>query len=73
MAPENQAALLIVDFLQVIKGPLPEAAITAKRCALIAAAKIKNQLTTNLSNELSGTHAIYWDKVEQSIKNFNIC
>ena len=41
---------------------------TAKQCALIAIDEIKEQLITNLSNDISGIHAIYWEKVKQKIE-----
>lgn len=41
----------------------------AKACALIAAHKIKEELTRNLSNDDSAIHAIYWLKVIGEIKS----
>jgi len=40
----------------------------AKECALIAARKIKQELIDALDNEVSGIHAIYWNKVIQEIE-----
>jgi hypothetical protein len=40
----------------------------AKDCALIAVDEIKEQLLTNLSNDVSAIHAIYWEKVKQELQ-----
>jgi len=40
----------------------------AKECALIAVDEVKEQLTSHLDNEISGIHAIYWEKVKQEIE-----
>ena len=41
---------------------------TCKECALIAVDEVKEQLTSNLDNEVSAIHAIYWEKVKQEIE-----
>jgi methanogenic corrinoid protein MtbC1 len=40
----------------------------AKECAVEAVNEIKEQLITNLDNEISAIHAIYWEKVKQEIE-----
>jgi hypothetical protein len=40
----------------------------AKKCAIIAADETKEQLISNLSNDISSIHAIYWEKVKQEIE-----
>jgi hypothetical protein len=39
-----------------------------KQCALIAVDEIMEQLLKNLSNDISGIHAIYWEDVKQEIE-----
>jgi len=39
-----------------------------KQCALIAVDEIMEQLLENISNDISGIHAIYWEKVKQEIE-----
>lgn len=40
----------------------------AKKCAIVAADRIKEELVSNLSNDESAIHAIYWEKVKQEIE-----
>jgi hypothetical protein len=40
---------------------------TVKECCHIAINEIKEQLVSNLDNDVSGIHAIYWEKVKQEI------
>jgi hypothetical protein len=54
-----------VEFMELY--PVPKNKY-AKECALEAADMIKEQLITNLDNEVSTIHAIYWEKVKQEIE-----
>ena len=40
----------------------------AKECALLTVDEIMKPLLENLSNDISGIHAIYWEKVKQEIE-----
>jgi hypothetical protein len=63
MEPKEKASVLVLKFMtKVISMNI------GKQCALIAVDEIKEQLISNLSNDVSSIHAIYWDKVKQEIE-----
>jgi hypothetical protein len=63
MTPAEKARELFDLYLNVGMGDG-----WAKDCALIAVDEIKEQLLTNLSNDVSAIHAIYWEKVKQELQ-----
>jgi PHP family Zn ribbon phosphoesterase len=69
MTPKEKAKELTYRFYRII--PLDKMTIDynlAKKCALIAVDEIMEQLLKNLSNDISGIHAIYWEEVKQEIE-----
>ena len=71
MTPKEKAKELFGKFAMYLRANLmydEEANEDAKQCALIAVDEIMEQLLKNLSNDISGIHAIYWEKVKQEIE-----
>lgn len=73
MTPKEKAKELIDKFIHPVRWKMGQEDVLerAKQCALIAVEEIKEQLLTNLSNDVSAIHAIYWEKVKQEIKNYD--
>jgi hypothetical protein len=80
MTPKEKAEELVDKFYQTTPNeawynpPLASASMEykaweqAKQCALIAVDEIMEQLLKNMSNDISGVHGIYWEKVKQEIE-----
>ncbi len=70
MTPKEKAKDLFVKNFEIIPGHIKQidAKHIAKYCALIAVDEIMEQLLKNLSNDISGVHGIYWEKVKQEIE-----
>jgi len=70
MIPKEQSLELYKQYDELVKDHTRGVTVKplAKECALIAARKIKQELIDALDNEVSGIHAIYWNKVIQEIK-----
>jgi predicted ATP-grasp superfamily ATP-dependent carboligase len=70
MTAEEKAKELVDKYRNSIMSFLNDRMkdMNAKQCALIAVGEIKEQLTSNLDNEVSAMHAIYWEKVKQEIE-----
>jgi hypothetical protein len=71
MTPKEKAEQLINAFIPYVRWKMGQEDVLkrAKDCALIAVDEIKEQLLTNLSNDVSAIHAIYWEKVKQELRD----
>jgi len=76
MTPKEKANQLVDSMYLIISNngsftgehSIPFKFEEAKKCASIAVSEIKEQLITNLDNDASAIHAIYWEKVKQEIE-----